>query len=782
MLHALTACLFAAYPTPAEAGFHHCALIYDAPQRTADDFAYYVADDRQWLFDAFLFLIQTTPGGGRPMEGGTTLADWQYHLDRWFADGRDVPELERAVAAAADKLGPVSPRQVMFSIPRPDPKVTDFGDIDGDGVSESLATPDRRKKVLSWYLDTLRRRFEALAPKHLKLWGGYVMAETIPPGDEPLAQEMAAACHERGLKLLWIPWYRATGWDRWRECGIDVAIMQPNYAFLSVHKGKVRRDRLANCADLAAKHGLGVEMELAMAYQDPGAERLWRHYLCDGAAERWGYQQAASAWYLGTSNVEALARSEDARLRGMYDAMKAYLVGEALPDPDPRLTWHGPEGPLPWLGDQFLQLPLARAVPAWLEADLPPHEGGGTLDLFFDREAGPDWSGELRLEALDDDGQSQPMGWALAPPPVGDRQTTLRFRAVTVPLPQAEQRLRLRLSGGPATSLAEVSWSPATLGEPLRHAAYRAAYRVEPAPEAAYGDDGTTLTDGYVPDHGFSEHRSVGWYGQDVAIAFDLGVPTRLAGAEIVLLGGGMGAVEWPSTAVALYSRTTPPPQNLVASAGPVEGGWLAAAGVEVVKQRATDDLDGVLRFRFDDGTTARHLIFHLAGHPWLMLHEIRLLTPDGRNVALGRSYTLTPTPTPKHGLDGYPDDGVRLTDGLIAPRFSKSAVTGWSDDQLRTVTVMLPDASRRRQVTVWSLAGGRYGIWAPGEVKVEASADGQTWLALAAAGLPALAEPGDRDDPVGYVYEAGEQPLRFVRVTVRHRQGWVMLSEIEVD
>ncbi len=782
MLSALTFCLLTAYPTPAEAGFHHCALLYDAARRSADDLALYVADDRQWLFDAYLFLIQTTPGGGRPMEGGTKLADWQYHLDRWFADGRDVAELERAVATAAARLGPVAPRQVMFSIPRPDPRVTDFGDVDGDGVSESLATPAGRRTVLSWYLDTIRQRFAALAPAHLRLWGGYVMAESIPSRDEPLAQEMAAACRERGLKLLWIPWYQAAGWDRWRECGIDVAIMQPNYAFLSVHHGKLRRDRLANCAELAAQHGLGVEMELAMAWREPGAERLWRHYLCDGAADRWGYQQGASAWYLGTDNVEALARSDEPRLRSMYDAMVAYLAGSAVPDPDARLTWFGPEGPLPWLGDQLLALARPNDVPAWLEAELPPHDGAGTLDLFFDREAGPDWSGELQLEALDDDRHAEPIGWAVVPPAVNQSGAATRFRAVTVPLSQPARRLRVRLSGRPVESLAEVSWSPATMGEPLRHAAWRAAYRFDPAPEAAYGDDGTTLTDGYVPAHGFSEHRSVGWYGQDVAIAFDLGQPTPLAGAEIVLQGGGMGAVEWPATAVLLHSRSTPPVDRPVAASGQVDGGWCAAQGVELVRQRAPDDQDGLLRFELGAVTAARYVSFQLAGRPWLMLHEVRLLAPDGRNVAAGRPYTLSPAPTAKPGLDGYPDDGLRLTDGLIAQRFAKSTVTGWSDDAPRSVTVDLREARPHPTVTVWSLAGGLYGIYAPGEVQVAVSADGVQWRDLSRAAAPAVAEPGDRDVPVSYEFAAGDGPWRLVRVTARRRQGWAMLSEIAVE
>ena len=45
------------YPLPEAAGFHHCALVYDRPERPAADLLPYVAhvrDDRPraWLFDA----------------------------------------------------------------------------------------------------------------------------------------------------------------------------------------------------------------------------------------------------------------------------------------------------------------------------------------------------------------------------------------------------------------------------------------------------------------------------------------------------------------------------------------------------------------------------------------------------------------------------------------------------------------------------------------------------------------------------------------------------------
>ena len=98
------------YPSPEAAGFHHCALIYDRGQRTAHDLAPYVAEvvdgtPRAWLFDAFLFLITRTPSARSTMKDPTRREDWQYHLDRWFAPGRDLSALDAALTAAVPVLG-----------------------------------------------------------------------------------------------------------------------------------------------------------------------------------------------------------------------------------------------------------------------------------------------------------------------------------------------------------------------------------------------------------------------------------------------------------------------------------------------------------------------------------------------------------------------------------------------------------------------------------------------------------------------------------------------------
>ena len=246
---------------------------------------------------------------------------------------------------------PPSKRRVVLSIPRPSREVTDFGDVDGDGKPEELSTTAGVRAVLTWYVKDAHRRFDAARFAHLELWGFYWMHEAIGLAEEGLARAAAEIVHSLGVRFLWIPWFRAPGWDRWRECGFDVALLQPNYAFFSQHRGRVRRSRLAQAAQLARAHGLGVEIELPMFCNDPATVSYFRRYLADGAASRYGYQAASTAYYLGVNNLERLCHSKIDWQRALYDALAAYVRGQLVPDPDPRPTWQVAGKPVPTLSD-----------------------------------------------------------------------------------------------------------------------------------------------------------------------------------------------------------------------------------------------------------------------------------------------------------------------------------------------------------------------------------------------------------------------------------------------
>ncbi|NUQ01024.1 MAG: DUF4855 domain-containing protein, partial [Armatimonadetes bacterium] len=545
----LLAAARAEYPAPAAAGFHHCALIYDTAQRGPAELAPYVSRGQDWLFDSFLFLVYGLPRGVDTLSGATTAEDWRYHFERWFAPGRDLAALDQAIAVAAGRLGaPPAPRTVTFSIPFMHSAVKDFGDVNGDGQGEDLSTSAGRQAAVTWFTSEVRRRFDAANYRHLRRWGFYCMAEGIHPADEAKIKETAAIVHAGGDRYLWIPWYQAPGYQKWRELGIDVAIMQPNYAFLSVHHGRIHRNRLVQNAELARQHGLGVEIELPMAIRLPGAALLFRHYLRDGAPARLGYQAAATAYYLGSNLIEQLARPDDP-LRPLYDELADYVANRTVAEPEPPTVWQAEQQPVEALGDH--DLGETRAV-STVTTTWPAPRAVGQVDVFLGRSS--PWTGLVLVDyQAPDDPVWRPGGWSLA------GASDEPYPVLSVPVQAEASSLRLRFEGGPV-AVSEVNPLPPLFGPLARHLALGRFYRFEPAAPALYADSGGELTDGRVAEGGFPGGQTVGWYGDTVAVSFDLGAPVKIDRAEVELQGGGVAAVNWPRRAVLLTALAAAPP------------------------------------------------------------------------------------------------------------------------------------------------------------------------------------------------------------------------------
>jgi hypothetical protein len=775
------------YPLPAEAGFHHCALIYDTPNRSATDLMPYVAwaEDgvpKHWLFDAFLFLMQRTPSGASTTKGGMVQADWEEHLARWFLPGRDLQALDAALATSARSLAaPPVKRKVILSIPHPGRKVRDFGDVDGDGRSEDLSTAAGVATVMRWYVAAARSRFAAAGFTHLELWGFYWMHETISVPDEPQVQAAADAVHAAKLKLLWIPWFGAVGWDRWRACGIDVAIMQPNYAFFSNHRGAVRRNRLAVNADLSRRAGMGVEIELPMYCNDPASARYFLEYLADGAAQRHGYQEGATAYYLGAKNLGMLGQSSRPWQRQLARALARYVAGKAVDVPGARFAWTADGRKAAVLGDGNLgkATSLRQAT-----GFLPQMELVAKLDVFLDG-SGPEppFSGLVRVDLRREGGEWHPGGWAIHPSPtVGDGL----WQVVTVPLEGKADAVRVSMEpapGSPSPRVREfaIELAQGTGANTVPNLARGCIYRAGTVPEAVYGDSGGELTDGVVPATGFSSGQTVGWHGHRAVVCFDFGHPVRVDRVEAHVEGGGYAGVKWPAQAVLMGGRDTPPATRLSgAGALPDACSWTAAGEVVIDQQRTRDAANGHLVFAPPRPLESRYLNLIFATRGWFMLSEVKVFAGD-TNLVAGRPYTVHPAPAAK-GNSPYADDEIRLTDGSVARVFSRRDITGWSTGREHPITLDLLGRVPCRKATVWSLAGGLHGIRAPEAVVVSVQ-DGQgNWREVGRAERPAdLVEEGGLV-ALPYSVQLGGAAPRVLRATIIRKTGWAMVSEVQVE
>ncbi|HEY3297423.1 MAG TPA: DUF4855 domain-containing protein [Armatimonadota bacterium] len=431
------------YPTVASAGFHHCALIYQRESRNTEELKPYVAryvngkPTSDWLFDSYLFLTQTTASDKSTESGATDKRDWLSILDQWFASGRDLFALDDALTETAEAQGlpgPPSKRKIILCIPWLNPKVTSFGDVDGDGRSEDLSTAEGRKTVIRWYLGEARRRFADARFRHLELWGFYCMREDVIHDADTISM-IVEEVHSKSEKVLWIPYFLASGWDQWRKFGIDVAIMQPNYAFSSwMDGGRARRNRLAICADLARSHGLGVEIETRGTASSDFERRMFMHYLCDGAKSRYGYQDAPTAYFLTYDAIGAWYNAADAKSRKTYDALCDYVVGKPVKDPDVEYEWK-------W----------SKSKDALVAATvLPSRQYIASLDVFLRDSPADYWHGIASVEVRADKSTS----WTPCGSKIRDTADSIAgdHQVITVPVGSSAEEVRLIFKSEPGSS------------------------------------------------------------------------------------------------------------------------------------------------------------------------------------------------------------------------------------------------------------------------------------------------------------------------------------------
>jgi len=315
---------------------------------TKEDLKPYVAylDEQQnrqdFMFDGFLFL-QYAPLLNGHNYGASSLpsnqADWILTLDRLFRTDYDIGALEQAVADAKQDLRNKHYKaKVVLSIPYPRTDQSDFGDVDGDGISENMNVQEvgeeqaiiNRKKVVKWYIDEVYKRWDAAGYNHIELTGFYwfneFLARQSTEYEDQFIQWTSSYVHGKGAKFQWIPYYFARGWSDWKQNGFDTALMQPNYFFHNT-----TADRVDTIAKAAYDHGLGVELELSDDVLTSEAMRKKYYTYLDKGVE-YGYMNSFKAFYQQVKTLKKAAESSIPEAREVYDKTYQYIKGTYQPD------------------------------------------------------------------------------------------------------------------------------------------------------------------------------------------------------------------------------------------------------------------------------------------------------------------------------------------------------------------------------------------------------------------------------------------------------------------
>lgn len=288
-----------------------------------------------WFYDGVLYLGLLTPGGERNFGSTALFEDWQWYLDTTFGADGDMKHLNDATAEVGQKLGdPKHRTKVVLMIPNPDTATTDFGDVDGDGISENF-NPDQvgaeaalhnRQKAVSWYMDQVKQRWSAAGYSNLELSGMYWLAESAWLGeqfDEPLIRYTSDLVHSNHKqKFFWIPHFYANGSFAKEQLGFDAVALQPNHFF-----NETEATRLEDAAGLARQYGIGVEFETDERMNtDQEMRKRFIEYLNGGVD--YGYMtRAFKAYYQGNTSLLDSSRSSDPTVRSNYDFMYQFVKG-----------------------------------------------------------------------------------------------------------------------------------------------------------------------------------------------------------------------------------------------------------------------------------------------------------------------------------------------------------------------------------------------------------------------------------------------------------------------
>lgn len=229
---------------------------------------------KSWMFDGFLLLeifdlkneISYTFGyrkNGHFLPSAFQ-KDWKSVLDYYLCDNGMLDKIEFSVKEGIKELGkPEKKRQIYIGIPEPivhlygdDTNTTTkyWGFVDGKFLD--FSDEAQRFEACKWYIDTARKMFKNKKFKYLELAGFYWVAEDSNTTHD-LIKTTGEYLKREGLVHVWIPYFNAAGYDKWKEYGFTLAYHQPNYFF----RDNLTNERVKTAIDMAKAAGLHMEME-----------------------------------------------------------------------------------------------------------------------------------------------------------------------------------------------------------------------------------------------------------------------------------------------------------------------------------------------------------------------------------------------------------------------------------------------------------------------------------------------------------------------------------------
>ncbi len=307
-------------------------IYYSYKDFTTEDFygyTAYIKDGKivDTMFDSFLFLPNPGHffGYGYPT-GNSTIEGWLALMDHLFLENKNLDALNKVAGEVKEELNiPDYKYKFFISIPYPSSGVSDFGDVDGDGKTEDMSSRQTRIKVVKWYIDRFYKMFDPAKYPNIEFAGWYWFQESL--GSSDIQVSKAASDHiktkDYGTDYVWIPYFKAAGYQYWKDAGFDVACMQPNY-FFNLYTPE---SNLHVNAELTKQLGMCVEFEFDSRAKNDKAY-YDRYILYLKTALEYGYDDAIHFYYEGGGFFQDVKTDKSRYGRSVYDYTYLFIKGK----------------------------------------------------------------------------------------------------------------------------------------------------------------------------------------------------------------------------------------------------------------------------------------------------------------------------------------------------------------------------------------------------------------------------------------------------------------------
>ena len=312
-----------------------------------------------WLFDGFIFLeFQDTnrpdaelyafeTGHLRDKGESAGKAQWQELIDYWFDKDNGINALEEAVKEAAQRMGtPPSKRKVIFSFPNPviyrlydktNESTVYWGELNGRTMN--FANAQDRTAVYKWYIDQVRKKFNETNYQYVELAGFYIISEDLTTPSygwnnelkrsDEIIPPIAEYLNSLNECLCWIPYNRASGYNKWTDFGINYAYMQPNHFWDDKNEHPLPRF----FSDIKANNlAMEFEFDEALLEGKPNCDvykKRFREYMSNAKSEGI-YGKQPLSYYHGTNGFYDLWASPAEKDKELYHEFCQFVIGNPL--------------------------------------------------------------------------------------------------------------------------------------------------------------------------------------------------------------------------------------------------------------------------------------------------------------------------------------------------------------------------------------------------------------------------------------------------------------------